>query len=121
MARHYGYSNTAVPATPEEMCEFLGDPERVNARLKGKSREEQAAFCRDYGRAFAARDGGETATQLREQVQLGIAEFMKANGGGKIPRGLAPGAGHSARGAAVHNKAAPGAKADGLFTSLGEF
>src|SRR5260221_234645 len=91
MARHYGYSNN-VPSTPEEMCEFLADSARVNAQLQGKSKAQQADFFRQYAANFNAADPGAGA-QLREQIQLGMAEFLRDSGyRAGAPVNLAPGA-----------------------------
>jgi HK97 family phage major capsid protein len=121
MARHYGGTlRNQVPDTPEGLIDYLGSGEGV-AALKGKTKAEQAEVFRQYAKNFAARDGGEIEAQAREQAQLVLAEFMRANGGGTIPRAaLGGGAGRSARSAA-YNKAAPGAAIDGMFASMGEF
>ena len=79
----------------------------------------------------------EFAAQLREQVQLGMAEFLKATGAKHGPpvdlseTGQPPLAGreiagprpaaYMARKQSLYNKAASGAQLDGMFATVGDF
>ena len=72
-----GEERITVPQSPEEL---VGDPERQGklGAIFG-DKEPTKEFMTTYSRNVINRD--ETfAQQLREQVQLGMGEFLKANG-----------------------------------------
>ena len=125
-----GEERITVPQSPEELGEILNDKAKLDKIFADKELTKE--FFTAYSRNVINRD--ETfAQQLREQVQLGMGEFMKANGigkgmpinmtgagpklNGKEIRGVSTGKG------VVYNKAAPGARRglDEIFDSSAEF
>lgn len=100
------------PTTPEELGEALRDKDRVkNLFEEGKFGE----FINGYIANVAKKDTDLTA-QINEQVQIGLAEFAKANGGtGKTlnhdPKAIPTGAPSRL----YNNPRAAGAPLDGLF------
>lgn len=121
---------TAIPASPEELAEALGDT--ASMRKIVASREGLNEFIQSYAEKFAAKDKEETIKAQGEQMQLAVAEWMKKNGQSSTPpvdfagrsahnmrpeiRNLGPGARRS-----LYNKRAPGAHADGIFEDASEF
>lgn len=101
---------TATPTTPDELLEALSDPGKV----KGLVAENKfGEFIKDYVEAVNKRDESIKA-QVREQVQIGLAEFAQANG--KDPKRLTMAAVKSASPSpALHNSRAVGAPLNGLF------
>jgi HK97 family phage major capsid protein len=70
-----------IPTKPEELEDFLGDPAQVKAMMgePGKFKE----FIQAYAQFVVNRDS-DLEKQIKEQVQLGLADFMQQNGmGGK--------------------------------------
>jgi HK97 family phage major capsid protein len=124
-------TKVAIPQSPDELAEILNDAKRLKEIFADKDATKE--FFNAYSRNVMNKDH-EFAAQLREQVQIGMAEFLKANGGRNGPPvGLSPD-GHptlngrdfrkvsTGRGAA-YNKLAPGARkgADEVFESSAEF
>lgn len=120
---------TAIPASPEELAEALGDT--ASMRKIVATKDGLREFVQGYAERFAARDKEETIKQQGEQMQLALAEWLKNNGSQERPpvdfagrganvrpeiRNLGPGAR-----ASVYNKRAPGAHADGIFADPSEF
>jgi HK97 family phage major capsid protein len=68
-----------LPTRAEEMEEFLGDPTKVRAMMgePGKFKE----FIGLYARAQWQKDN-DLQNQVKEQVQIAMAEFMRDNGAG---------------------------------------
>jgi HK97 family phage major capsid protein len=68
-----------IPSRPEELEEFLGDPAKVKDMMgePGKFRE----FIQAYAKHAVDKDST-LEVQIREQVQMALAEFMQQNGGG---------------------------------------
>lgn len=125
-----------IPTSANELEEMLNDPKVFgNVMADPDTRKE---FLRNYGIAAMAKDGS-LKDQISEQVQLGIAEFVKNNGsetrenvGGRLSAGGRPqvtlnGTAAIARGrGAIYNKWAPGAelerkyKPEDRFSTVGE-
>lgn len=123
-------TKVAIPQSPEELQEILSDKAKLG-EIFGDA-ESAKDFMTSYSRNVLNKD--ETfAQQLREQVQLGMGEFLKANGVGKgLPVTMTAGGpklnGRDIRGVstgkgAAYNKAAPGARRglDEIFDSSSEF
>ncbi len=123
-----------IPATAEELEEFLHDPARVSAvfskeALKAGTTKE---FLDSHLKIRNAKDA-ELAAQAKEQMQLVLAEFLRESGGGRsIPPGGVAGPGFSAMrsgpppGSVAHrqslySKAAYGAQLNGAFETMGDF
>lgn len=125
-----------IPTSNTELEEMFNDP-KVYAKVYAdpETREE---FQRKYTAAMMAADP-ELKAQLKEQVQAGVGEFLKANGGetrekvaGMVSESGRPavtidGTTRIARGrGAVYNKWSPGAAlerevpAEERFSSVGE-
>lgn len=66
-----------IPNRPEELEEFLGDAGNVKAMMaeEGKFKE----FIKAYAQMTVDKDKNLQA-QIKEQVQLGLADFMRENG-----------------------------------------
>jgi HK97 family phage major capsid protein len=106
------------PTTPDELGEALRDKDRIkNLFEEGKFSE----FINGYIANVAKKDTDLT-NQVQEQVQIGIAEFMKANGGdtkklNHDPAAIATGAPSRL----YNNPKAAGAPLDGLFPDFYTF
>jgi HK97 family phage major capsid protein len=119
-----------IPQSPEELQEILADKVKLAEAFADPGTAKE--FITAYSRNVINKD--ETfAQQLREQVQLGMGEFLKANGiskglpvtmtaggprlNGKDIKNVSMGKG------AAYNKAAPGARRgiDEIFDSSAEF
>src|SRR5277367_2195041 len=73
-------TKVVIPQSPEELTEILNDAGKLGEIFADK--DSMTEFMTSYSRNVINKD--ETfAQQLREQVQLGMGEFMKANGIGK--------------------------------------
>jgi len=66
-----------IPTKAEELEDFLGDPSQVRAMMQepGKFKE----FIQVYARTQLEKDT-DLQKQIKEQVQIGLADFMKGNG-----------------------------------------
>lgn len=66
-----------IPSKPEELEAFLGEPNNVRVMMTepGKFKE----FIKAYATMMIDKDRDLTA-QIKEQVQLGLADFMRENG-----------------------------------------
>lgn len=69
----------AIPTRPDELEDFLADTRNVRAMMSepGKFKE----FIGVYAQATMKKDE-DLQKQIKEQVQLGLADFMKENGQG---------------------------------------
>lgn len=70
-------TTVTIPTRPEELEDFLGDPGRVKNMMA-----EPGAF-KDFIKAYAKMTVDKDADlqqQIKEQVQLGLADFMRENG-----------------------------------------
>ncbi len=70
-------STVTIPTKPEELEEFLGDPSNVRLMMAepGKFKE----FIQVYAQMMVDKDR-HLQQQIQEQVQIGLADFMKDNG-----------------------------------------
>lgn len=99
-----------TPTTPEEFLEALSDAGSVKQLF---AENKFGDFIRDYTAAVHAKDESIKA-QVKEQVQLGLAEFAATNG--KDPKRLSVEAVTSARPSpSLNNPRAVGAPLNGLF------
>lgn len=122
--------NKAIPGTPEEMIDFLGDAEQL-AKL---GKPGLAEVLNKSARKMAANDP-EIQKQIKEQSQIALAEMMEKNGvaskdapkvgmvngrprvqGGGISEKISP---MGRQG--LYNKRAPGAAADDLFEDAADY
>lgn len=123
-----------IPASGTELEEMFNDP-KVYAKVYADP-EMRADFQRKYAAAVMASDP-ELQAQLREQIQMGVAEFVSQGGeprqsvgarlAGGRPQVTMDGTASIARGrGAVYNKYAPGAelerkfKAEDRFSNIGD-
>lgn len=112
-----------IPSGSAELEEMLAD----GTKMKNLMQEGQfPEFIKAYASA-TNKTNLDIQAQVQEQVQLGLAEFLKDNGADvkRVPftmNGLQNG-GWKAENFAAHqyNALAPGAKADDIFSSAGEF
>ncbi|MGH3402664.1 MAG: phage major capsid protein [Streptosporangiaceae bacterium] len=81
----------AVPQTPEEFEEWLGDTTRLGAALQDGS---FPGMVKDYVAKFTSKSD-EVVREFREQMQLGLQGFMQdqAATGARPPEGWRPGMG----------------------------
>jgi HK97 family phage major capsid protein len=114
-----------VPTTPAELEEFMRDAKKMKALFGQK--DGFATFVRNYAKAVHDRDQ-EIATQVREETQRVLADWLKeqrdgegvvpVNLGFTNPEGVLRSA--EARGG-LHNPKAMGAVLDKEFASSSEF
>jgi HK97 family phage major capsid protein len=120
-----------IPASSTELEEMFNDP-KTFAKIYA-DQDTRAEFQRKYTAAMMAADP-ELKAQLKEQVQLGIGEFLKAGGGesrekvgGIVSEGGRPavtvdGTTRIARGrGAVYNQWSPGAEFERQYTPAERF
>ncbi len=121
-------SKVVIPNSPDELKDMLGDEAKMKQVFADKDSRKE--FMDSYVLNFTSKDM-QYQTQLKEQVQAGIAEFMRGNGV-KTPvpmDGMIPGVAGTkvSRGkGAAYNRAAPGARLDEVpdedrFGSMSEF
>ena len=115
-----------VPKNGAELEEMLGDP--AQAKEICASKDSLAKFIKDYA-DNAQGQGTELAEQVAELTQKEFANFLRENGSEGIqrpdmrdkapdPYSSVAAKNHQAQG--LYNRAAEGAKVDGLFDSSGE-
>jgi len=113
-----------MPTRPEELEDLLSDAGKVRAMMGNPV--EFKEFIHNYAKAQWEKDN-DLQSQVKEQVQVGVAEFMQQQSGGRMSAKLnwdgsrIPGMGDTStvshgRGAA-YNKASYGAK---LETEMGK-
>src|SRR6266567_3052909 len=68
-----------IPTRPEELEEFLGQPDNVKAMMSEPGKFQE--FIKAYAEMTVQKDST-LKQQIKEQVQLGLAEFMQQNGMG---------------------------------------
>ena len=73
---------TALPVGQKEMEDFLSDPNKVRNLMQNPA--EFQTFIKNYAQETMRADKDEMATQIREQVQIGVAEFMREQTGGTV-------------------------------------
>lgn len=105
-------TTVAIPSAPEELEDFLSDPQKVKAMMGQPGAFKE--FIKTYARATMNKDS-QLQAQIREEVQIGLAEFMQQNGmGGKrlnfansvdLPKGLSTQKVSHGKGAAYNRKA----------------
>ena len=123
-----------IPASNTELEEMFNDP-KVYAKVYADP-DMRAEFQRKYAAAVMASDP-ELQAQLREQIQMGVAEFVSQGGesrervgarlAGGRPQVTVDGTAAIAKGrGAVYNKYSPGAelerkfKTEDRFTNIGD-
>ncbi len=67
-----------IPGTAEELEDFISDPTQVRAMMSEPGAFKN--FIQVYAKAQWAKDQ-DLKAQIKEQVQIGLADFMKENGG----------------------------------------
>src|SRR4249920_1133595 len=120
-----------IPQTAAELEEMLGDTKRMKPVYEAMQNGDTGDFI-EIIRAYAAtqaRKDPDIAAQVKEQVQLAVAEMYRENEdtGGKPPvdltpeRLLAQSQQRSRDYSKIYNPAAPGAKLDDTFANKAEF
>jgi HK97 family phage major capsid protein len=110
-------SKVAIPTSPAELEEFLGDPGKMKNILADPAQFKE--FVKNYATTVMNKDG-DIAKQVREQTQLVLAEMLKDDPKNVKGIDLNPFTG-PAKYAPVQNKRAVGAPLNGQFEDLGEF
>lgn len=122
-----------IPDSPAGLEDALSDPK--NLEELWKSKDNLRDYIKGYAANVAKADKSETEAQIREQVQLGLAEFLAQAGAekaGRPPVDLSNGPAHNRNspmlaglsgkgGKRPYNRRAPGAHADGIFEDASEF
>jgi HK97 family phage major capsid protein len=106
-----------TPSNPEQLADLLADPAQA-AKAFGGSAADWRTFNSAYAAAAGAADPS-IDTQVKEQVQRELSNFLKANPSPDMKRlDLRPGGASATN--ALYGKKAPGVAVDGIFNSLGE-
>lgn len=112
----------ALPVAAAELEEMLADPAKMKALFNedGAAKPEFGEFIANYARAVNAKDTS-IATQVREETQRMLAEWLKANGQDLQRPNLDPEAPVDRRNRGQHhNPKAIGAQLDGKFEDTGD-
>jgi HK97 family phage major capsid protein len=117
-----------LPDTVEAFEEVLADNRKLAAMFdKGTPKPEFAEFVKGYVAKITSRDQS-IEDQVREQVEQVFADMLKDNGQAVRKLNLDPNSAPASMPTAraeryrqLYNKKAPGAKADGMFDSWGEY
>lgn len=111
---------TIVPKTAVELEAMLGDP--VVMKDVTANPDTFKEFIGNYVRASAVKDP-DIGAQVREQVQLVMADFLEKNGTDKkgIKLDFSASGDPVVRYAKLHNKKAAGAPLDGVFPDVTAF
>jgi HK97 family phage major capsid protein len=117
---------TTVPRNSAELAEMLADPAKRKEVLA--TQDSLTEFIDSYANR-AQGDGTDLQKLVDEGIQKGFADFLRASGAEDIKRpdlrAHTPdpyaAASASAKAKGLYNKAALGAKVDGLFDSSGEY
>ncbi|MEV7154907.1 phage major capsid protein [Streptomyces misionensis] len=115
------------PRNADELAEMLADPAKRKDILA--SEDTLKTFITDYAQRQQG-DGTDLKRLVDEGIQAGFAEFLRENGAEDIkrpdvraampdPYSSVAAKNHQAQG--LYNRAAEGAKVDGLFNTSGEF
>lgn len=114
-----------IPETSAELEEMLGDPAKVGQLMKDG---QFGDAIKAYGKAAMEANNGQLAKEMKEQLQLGLAEWLKENQAANVPKAaIARSAEMKLRGTtssaqrALYNPRALGAKADGIFEDRAEY
>lgn len=119
--------DTPIPKNGNELAEFIADGGRFKA--VAASKEALVAFIQAYANEQQA-DGTELQRIVNEQVQKGLADFLRENGVDELTRpdlrtkaATDPYANVSAvaKAQGLYNKSAIGAGVDDLFENSGEY
>ena len=119
-----------LPDTVEGFEDVLGDDRKLAAMFSnGRPLPEFGDFVRGYVEKITARDSS-IEDQIKDEVNKVFAEFLKDNKDAspvrKVnldPRTAPPsmGSARAERYRAIYNEGAPGAKAEGMFKSFGDY
>lgn len=115
-----------IPDSPAGLAEALGDEKIVTELWKTKG------ALSDFIEGYADKTAKNSKTEIDEQIQLGLAKFMKDNGSDAKPpvdfagnkaHQLSPHIKNLPAGAqkSLYNRRAPGVAADGIFEDAAEF
>ena len=113
----------AIPTAPGEMEELLNDQTKVAELMKNG---QFGDFTKAYAKLVADKDHG-ISEQIKEQVQIGLADFLKDNRQEVMDKQrLSKIAGPKELSAAqdkqsLYNKAALGHEVDGIYEDFGQF
>lgn len=108
----------AIPATPLELEEFLGDKDKIQNSIKDGSFSD---VIKAYAKNVRQKDES-IAQQVHEQVQATLAEFLKENGQDATVRpNLQPNDTSAAKYTPVYNPRAAGAGLDKMYSSAADF
>lgn len=72
-------TTVTIPTRAEELEDFIGDPAKVKAMMSEPGKFQE--FIKVYAKAVVGNDS-DLKAQIKEQVQMGLADFMKQNGMG---------------------------------------
>lgn len=110
-------SKAAIPTGVSELEEMLNDPSKITNLFKEGQFKE---FISNYA-AATNKTNQDIGRQIQEEVQLGLANYLKENGESiKNRPNLTPDSRTNYTGG-VYNKRAPGVAADGIFEDAAEF
>lgn len=114
-----------IPTEAAELEELLSDPKKARDVFSNKNTAKD--FITKYVNAFGIRDKGVTKKELDEQIQLGVANFLRDSGfDGKPPADLRPdnsklrGVSAKDRRGGLYNDRAPGARLEGVYADARE-
>jgi hypothetical protein len=112
---------TAIPTTAAELEEMLGDGEKMKGVFTDKARFKE--FITNYGKAALEKDGS-IATQVRDETQRAMAEFLKTNKeelDNRLDLNPMDRVLMARKKNAIYNKRAPGVALDNDFQDPAEF
>lgn len=115
----------AIPTSPSELEELLADPTKTSEIFADLQKGNAKPF-QDLIKAYAgnvAKKDPDVGAQVREQVQLVLADFMEKNGADKknVKLDFSGTSDPIVRYAKLHNKKAVGAPLDGLFPDVAAY
>lgn len=111
-------TGTTVPTAPAELEELIADRSKVEQLMKNGQFGE---LVTNYARNVLNKDK-DLGKQIQEEVQLGIANFLKENGAEHVKRvNLDPTTNRAGSKGALYNKKAPGAAIDDQFEGSADF
>lgn len=115
-----------IPETPDQLVDLLNDGKQLGQLMKDG---QFGDAIKAYGDKAMAAGSEDLRKSLRDEMQVGLAEWLKANPGTEqaVPRAAVDRAVEKKLNArtsaerALYNKRALGAKADGIFDDREEF
>lgn len=109
-----------IPTNATELEEMLGDPGKMKDVFANKATFSE--FIKNYAKTVVNRDEG-ISTQVREETQRVLAEWLKENGAKDIKRvNLDPNSPPKNKGkGTLYNSKAPGAAIDSEFDGSADF